>query len=168
MAPRQEDAPRWEVASVNDLNRLRSAQGVVGLANTHDVERLNAACCRTIEVGDPPYKAVKGILTAGTEHDGEEPPSAPTAPAHLHDTWSNLSPTRSASPASRRINASAVSATTLPPASPGSKHPCPSVTGLPSPAAAHRPLAFADYCCNRLIGSTRQRLRSHGSAPIGS
>lgn len=73
-----------ELMSVNALYRLRSAQGVVGLADKHGVERLNAACRRAIEVGDPSYKTVKGILTAGTEHDSEETPSAPTAPAHLH------------------------------------------------------------------------------------
>ena len=27
---------------------------------------------------------MKGILVAGTEHDGTEAPAAPSAPAHLH------------------------------------------------------------------------------------
>ncbi len=70
---------------VNALYRLRSAQGVVHLADKYDAERLNAACRRAIDVGDPSYKTVKGILVAGTEHDGDEAPeSPPSAPAHLH------------------------------------------------------------------------------------
>jgi len=66
------------------LHRLRSAQGVVGLADKHPAARLDAACRRAIDVGDPGYRTVKGILAAGTEHDGEADPAVPTAPAHLH------------------------------------------------------------------------------------
>lgn len=74
-----------DLMSVNALYRLRSAQGVLGLADTHGVDRLNAACRRALQVGDPSYKTVKGILEAGTEHDGDdEAPAPPTAPAHLH------------------------------------------------------------------------------------
>ena len=70
---------------VNALYRLRGAQGVVRLADNYDAERLDAACRRAIAVGDPSYKTVKGILAAGTEHDGEDAPAAaPSAPAHLH------------------------------------------------------------------------------------
>lgn len=70
---------------VNALYRLRAAQGVVGLADKHGAERLDAACRRAFQVGDPSYKTVKGILVAGTEHDGDEvPESPPPAPAHLH------------------------------------------------------------------------------------
>lgn len=70
---------------VNALYRLRSAQGVVHLVEKYDAERLDAACRRAIAVGDPSYKTVKGILAAGTEHDGDEAPAAPpSAPAHLH------------------------------------------------------------------------------------
>jgi hypothetical protein len=58
---------------------------VVRLADTHGQERLEAACRRALSVGDPSYKTVKGILVAGTEHDGEEQPDVPpSAPAHLH------------------------------------------------------------------------------------
>lgn len=66
------------------LHHLRATQGVLGLADKHSAERLDAACARAIAVGDPAYKTVKGILTAGTEHDGDETPTAPDAPAHLH------------------------------------------------------------------------------------
>ena len=70
---------------VNALYRLRSAQGVVHLVDKYDAERLDAACRRAIDVGDPSYKTVKGILVAGTEHDGDDAPAAPpSAPAHLH------------------------------------------------------------------------------------
>lgn len=69
---------------VNALYKLRQAQGVVRLAERHGPERLDAACRRAIEVGDPSYKTVKGVLAAGTEHDGDEPTPEPSAPAHLH------------------------------------------------------------------------------------
>jgi transposase len=70
---------------VNALYRLRQAQGVVGLGEKYEAERLNAACTRALAVGDPTYKTVKGILAAGTEHDGEDQDQAPPdAPAHLH------------------------------------------------------------------------------------
>jgi transposase len=69
---------------VNALYRLRQAQGVVRLADKHGAERLNAACRRAIEIGDPEYRTVKGILTAGTETDDIETPDACDAPAHLH------------------------------------------------------------------------------------
>jgi hypothetical protein len=70
---------------VNALYRLRQAQGVVGLAEKNGADRLDAACRRAIEIGDPENRTVKGILKAGTENDGaleEQPP--PDAPAHLH------------------------------------------------------------------------------------
>ena len=55
---------------VNALYRLRQAQGVVRLADKHGAERLDAACRRAIEIGDPEYRTVKGILIAGTEEEG--------------------------------------------------------------------------------------------------
>ncbi len=46
---------------------------------------MNAACRRAIDVGDPTYRTVKGILIAGTETDTTtSPPAAPVVPAHLH------------------------------------------------------------------------------------
>ncbi|HET6874842.1 MAG TPA: IS21 family transposase [Acidimicrobiales bacterium] len=69
---------------VNALHRLRSAQGVVGLADKYSPERLDAACAKALAVGDPSYRTVKGILAARTEDEPAEQNKAPTAPAHLH------------------------------------------------------------------------------------
>ena len=66
------------------LHRLRAAQGVIGLAERHGDVRLDMACRRAIEVGDPGYRTIKGILAAGTEAEGIEVPHAPLVPAHLH------------------------------------------------------------------------------------
>jgi hypothetical protein len=54
---------------VNALYRLRSAQGVLRLAEKHTAARLEAACRRAIEAGDPSYRTVKGVLDAGLECD---------------------------------------------------------------------------------------------------
>jgi len=49
------------------------------------IARVDAACRRALQVGDPTYRTIKGILAAGTEHDGQpQPDAAPSAPAHLH------------------------------------------------------------------------------------
>jgi transposase len=73
------------VLEVNALFRLRAAQGVLGLADRHGPDRLEAACATAIAVGDPSYRTVKGILAAGTE---ATPTPRPTgdggAAAHLH------------------------------------------------------------------------------------
>jgi len=51
------------------LYRLRSAQGVLGLADKHGAKRLELACAKAITAGDPSYRTVKGILAAGNERD---------------------------------------------------------------------------------------------------
>lgn len=68
----------------NALYRLRQAQGVVGLADKHGPGRLDAACRKALEAGDPSYKTVKGILVAGVEDEEPEAQTPPAAPAHLH------------------------------------------------------------------------------------
>ena len=74
-----------ELLAVNVLHRLRSAQGIIRLADKHDAERLDAACRRALQVGDPTYRTIKGILAAGTEHDGQPGiDTASSTPAHLH------------------------------------------------------------------------------------
>lgn len=69
---------------VNALHRLRSAQGVVGLAERHGAERLDRACARALAAGDPSYKTVKGVLAARTEEEPEATGGVCDAPAHLH------------------------------------------------------------------------------------
>ena len=66
------------------LHHLRSAQGILALADKHTPARVDAACARAITVGDPTYRTIKGILVAGTEHDGDTTMGASSAPAHLH------------------------------------------------------------------------------------
>lgn len=72
-----------ELSQVNALHRLRAIQGIVRLRDRYDDARLDAACARALEVGDPSYRTVKGILAAGTEHDGEPAPAVAPAPAFL-------------------------------------------------------------------------------------
>jgi transposase len=69
------------------LHHLRAAQGILGLADKYGPERLDAACRRALEVDDPTYRTVKGILAVGA--DRHPAPSAGTTasastPAHLH------------------------------------------------------------------------------------
>jgi transposase len=64
-----------ELLADNALYRLRSAQGVIGLADKHDPGRLEAACAKAAAAGDPSYRTVRGILAAGTEN-GQLPATA--------------------------------------------------------------------------------------------
>jgi len=66
------------------LHNLRSAQGVIRLTERYGTARVEAACRRSLEVGDPGYRTIKGILVAGTELDGQSLLQVPEAPAHLH------------------------------------------------------------------------------------
>ena len=66
------------------LHRLRSAQGIIRLADTYGGERLEAACALALAVGDPSYRTVRGILAAGRERLTPEPELTPAAPAQLH------------------------------------------------------------------------------------
>ena len=63
-----------ELLAVNALFRLRQAQGVLRLGQRYGDARLEAACARAIEAGDPSYRTVKGILAVGTERDGIQLP----------------------------------------------------------------------------------------------
>jgi transposase len=58
-----------ELLADNALYRLRSAQGIIGLADKHDPARLEAACAKALAAGDPSYRTIKGILAAGAERD---------------------------------------------------------------------------------------------------
>jgi len=74
-----------ELLEVNALFRLRAAQGVLGLADKHSPERLEAACAHALSVGDPTYRTIKGILSAGTDRESAavRPVGDGGASAHL-------------------------------------------------------------------------------------
>jgi transposase len=72
-----------ELSQVNAIHRLRAIQGIIRLRDTYGDARLDAACARALQVGDPNYRTVKGILVAGTEHGDDPPQHAPTPPAIL-------------------------------------------------------------------------------------
>ena len=63
-----------DLLSVNALFRLRQVQGVLRLGQRYGDARLEAACARALKAGDPSYRTVKGILAAGTEHNGVQLP----------------------------------------------------------------------------------------------
>ncbi|MGA3221031.1 MAG: IS21 family transposase [Acidimicrobiales bacterium] len=78
------DALVGELLALNALFRLRQAQGVLRFSQRYGDDRLEAACLRAIEAGDPSYKTVKGILAAGTERHPVQPQLPGTgAPAWL-------------------------------------------------------------------------------------
>ena len=69
------------------LHHLRAAQGIIGLGERYGAERLDAACRRALEVGDPSYRTVKGILAVGADQQGAGGPvsaASASTPAHLH------------------------------------------------------------------------------------
>lgn len=72
-----------ELSAINAIHRLRAIQGIIRLRDTYGDDRLDAACARSLTVGDPNYRTVKGILVAGTEHGDDPPRHAPIAPAIL-------------------------------------------------------------------------------------
>ena len=53
--------------------KLRQAQGVLGLRDKHTPERLEAACRKALDAGDPSYRTIKGILAIGAETDQTPP-----------------------------------------------------------------------------------------------
>ena len=74
-----------ELLAVNALFRLRSAQGVLGLATKYGPDRLELACAKAIAAGDPSYRTIKGILAAGLEADPDPAPAGDGgAAAFLH------------------------------------------------------------------------------------
>ncbi len=73
-----------DLLAVNALHRLRAAQGVLRLVERHGPGRLEAACVKAVEVGDPSYRTVKGILAAGTETPERSEATGADTPAMLH------------------------------------------------------------------------------------
>jgi transposase len=72
-----------ELSEINAIHRLRAIQGIIALRDRHGDARLNAACARALEVGDPRYRTVKGILVAGTEAGDTPAVDAAPPPAML-------------------------------------------------------------------------------------
>lgn len=72
-----------DLSQVNAIHRLRAIQGIIRLRDRYGDTRLDAACARAIEVGDPRYRTVKGILAASTEHGDNPSPSTVAAPPAL-------------------------------------------------------------------------------------
>ncbi len=58
------------------VERLRGAQGVLGLSRTYGPTRLEAACIRALAHASPAYRTVKSILAGGFDK----------RPLHSHDT----------------------------------------------------------------------------------
>jgi transposase len=56
-----------ELLAGNALHNLRSAQGVLGLADRHEAARLEAACAKALAADDPSYRTIKGILAAAPD-----------------------------------------------------------------------------------------------------
>ena len=71
-----------ELMAINAIHRLRSAQGILGLASRPGVgpARLEAACDRALAVGDPSYRTIKGILAVAAENPDPAAPAAPVNP----------------------------------------------------------------------------------------
>jgi len=55
------------------LDRLRSVQGLLGLARHYSPQRLEAACARALHYGDASYRRLKRILAAGLDQVPLEP-----------------------------------------------------------------------------------------------
>lgn len=55
------------------LDNLRAAQGVVRLAKTHGDARVEAACARALDFGEPRYRAIKTILARGLDQQSKTP-----------------------------------------------------------------------------------------------
>jgi transposase len=72
-----------ELLAVNVSHHLRAAQGILHLADRHGPARLEAACRRASDAGDPSYRTVKGILAAGAEADAEPEERGTDTPAYL-------------------------------------------------------------------------------------
>jgi hypothetical protein len=51
------------------LDRLRSVQAILALADSVGNTRLEAACARALHFGDPHYRRIKDILNAALDRD---------------------------------------------------------------------------------------------------
>lgn len=78
------------------LERLRAAQGVIGLGKTYGNSRLEAACARALAHDSPFYRTVKSILSSGAD---KTPPIEPiTPPAYANPRFARDAATLFACP----------------------------------------------------------------------
>jgi transposase len=61
------------------LERLRAAQGVIGLGRTYGAARLESACARALAHDSPHYRTVKTILATGADLQAPASTDTPTA-----------------------------------------------------------------------------------------
>lgn len=66
--------------SERPLDRLRSVQAILRLAESVGKERLEAACARALHYGDPRYRRIKEILNAALDREELPPEVLPFAP----------------------------------------------------------------------------------------
>lgn len=69
-----------ELLQVHTSAHLRQAQGILRLSDTFGGKRLNAACQRAADYGDPRYMTVKNILQAGLDGQPYQIPLVKPAP----------------------------------------------------------------------------------------
>ena len=65
------------------LHHLRQVHGILNLEEKYGERRLNAACRRALDFGDPAYRTIKGILEKGLDQQMELAAAAPAAGAFL-------------------------------------------------------------------------------------
>ena len=51
------------------LHHLRQVHGILRLGEKYGASRLDAACCRALEFGDPRYRTIKNILEKGLDKE---------------------------------------------------------------------------------------------------
>ncbi len=78
------------------LERLRAAQGVIGLGKTYGNPRLEAACARALAHDSPFYRTVKSILSTGADKTPAAEPFTP--PAYAKPRFARDAATLFASP----------------------------------------------------------------------
>jgi hypothetical protein len=69
-----------EMLADRPLDRLRGAQGVLGLAKRYGAARLEAACRRALVFGTASYRTVDSILRQGLDHAPLPPDMSETGP----------------------------------------------------------------------------------------
>ena len=71
---------------VQALHRLRSAQGILSLADRHGADRLDGACALALAAGDPSSAPSAGSWPSAPTRSRPAPAGAASVatPAHLH------------------------------------------------------------------------------------